>query len=70
MIQCVDDSGKPISGLFRNDIGALVVADPNAYHKYITERNVILSKDKKIAELEDKINRLALAVEFLQQNKV
>lgn len=70
MIQCVDDTGRPITGLYRNSVGALVVNDQNAYHKYMQERAILLAKDKKIADLEERLNKLAAVVELLQQNKV
>jgi len=57
MIQVVDQSGKPIPGLYKNDIG-LCVQDPLSYQQYLEQREVLLAKDRKIEELEAKINKL------------
>lgn len=64
MIPVVDESGKPISGLFRNGMG-LVVNDQAALDKYKRERDLILRKDEKIKQLEEKIDTLSAAVELL-----
>lgn len=57
MKQVVDERKVPVRGLFRDGIG-LVVQDPDEYDKYIIQRDAILAKDKKIADLENKINQL------------
>ena len=57
MKRIVDKSGIIIEGLFRQD-GCIVVDDVDLLNKYKTQSAIYKEKDKRIMELEQKVDIL------------
>lgn len=58
MKQVLGDFDRPIEGLFRDNNGTLVVIDDKKLNKYKEQRSIVINKDKRIDELEEKLNFL------------
>lgn len=61
--------GIKVNGLFRSNIGALIVNNPSEYNKYQKQKDFINTQKDKILSLENEIENLKLLVNQLIKNQ-
>lgn len=62
MQQVLDDNNRPISGLFRSEVG-LIVDDPDELNKYKIIKQTVDFKDQQIKDLQAKVEKLFAILE-------
>ena len=54
MLRIKDESGNILSGLYRNDVGAIIADESEEYHRYLFEKQRL----EQINNLSDDVNSL------------
>lgn len=58
MKQCIDEKGNVIKGLFKKDDGSLVVVDPEAYMRSMTQKANATKLQDEIESLKSQISNI------------